>query len=411
MFDLDKWQEIFSTLQKNKLRTFLTAFSVAWGIFMLIILLGSGNGLENAMRKGFKSSMINSMWIFGRQTTVPYKGLKAGRYIQLTNEDYERVKQNIKDVELISSRYHMPGNNYVAYKDKSVNFEIRTVFPDYLPIENIIMKEGRFINNIDIAKKRKVAIISTDVKKELFKTNHAIGKYVIVNGFSVQVVGVFEDIDDWDNNRCVYLPVTTAQLLYGGSNDITMLSLTVPVSSSLKESKRIEEKIRTEISKIHHFDPKDESAVSVGNSMEEMNMFMNLFFSIRFFVWVIGVMTIIAGIVGVSNIMTIVVKERTKEIGIRKAIGARPGSIIGMILQESVFITSLAGFVGLLLGTGLLELIRRYIPENDFFYNPEADIRIAVAATIVLIIAGLLAGFYPSRRAARIKPIVALRDE
>jgi putative ABC transport system permease protein len=400
MFDIDKWQEIFSTLRQNKLRTFLTAFSVAWGIFMLIILLGSGNGLENAMRKGFKSSMINSMWIFGRQTTMPYKGLKAGRYIQLTNEDYERVKQNIKEVELISSRYHMPGNNFVAYKDKSANFEIRTVFTDYLPI-----------NNIDIVKKRKVVIISTDVKKELFKNNNALGKYVIVNGFSVQVVGVFEDIDDWDNNRCVYLPVSTAQLLYGGSNDITMLSLTVPVTSSLEESKRIEQKIRTEISKIHHFDPKDERAVGIGNSLEDMNMFMNLFFSIRFFVWVIGIMTIIAGIVGVSNIMTIVVKERTKEIGIRKAIGARPGSIIGMILQESVFITSLAGFVGLLLGTGLLELIRRYIPENDFFYNPEADIRIAVAATIVLIIAGLLAGFYPSRRAARIKPIVALRDE
>ena len=411
MFDIDKWQEIFSTLRQNKLRTFLTAFSVAWGIFMLIILLGSGNGLENAMRKSFKSSMINSMWIFGRQTTIPYKGLKAGRYIQLTNEDYKRVKQNIKEVELISSRYHMPGNNFVAYKDKSVNFEIRTVFPEYLHLENIIIKEGRFINNIDIVKKRKVVIISTDVKKELFKNNNAIGKFVIVNGFSVQVVGVFEDIDDWDNNRCVYLPVSTAQLLYGGSNDITMLSLTVPVTSSLEESKRVEEKIRTEISKIHHFDPKDERAVSIGNSLEDINMFMNLFNSIRFFVWIIGIMTIIAGIVGVSNIMTIVVKERTKEIGIRKAIGAKPGSIIGMILQESVFITSLAGFVGLLLGTGLLELIRRYIPENDFFYNPEADIRIAVAATILLIIAGLLAGFYPSRRAARIKPIVALRDE
>ena len=411
MFDLDKWQEIFGTLQKNKLRTFLTAFSVAWGIFMLIILLGSGNGLENAMRKNFNSSMINSMWIFGRQTSMPYKGLKAGRFIQLTNEDYKRVKETIDEVELISSRYHMPGNNYVAYKDKSVSFEIRTVYPDYQPIENINIMEGRFINNIDMVDKRKVAVISTDVRKELFKNNHALGRYILVNGFSVQVIGVFEDIDNWDNNRCVYLPVSTAQLLYGGSNDITMLSLTVPVTSSLKESKRIEEKIRTEISEIHHFDPKDERAVGIGNSLEDMNMFLNLFRSIRFFVWVIGIMTIIAGIVGVSNIMTIVVKERTKEIGIRKAIGARPGSIIGMILQESVFITSLAGFIGLLLGTGLLELIRKYIPENDYFYNPEADIRIAVAATAVMIIAGLLAGFYPSRRAALIKPIVALRDE
>ena len=411
MFDIDKWQEIFSTLRKNKLRSFLTAFSVAWGIFMLIILLGSGNGLENAMRKNFSSSMINSMWISGRQTSESYKGLKPGRRIQLTNEDYKLIKQNIREVELISSRYHMPGNNYVAYRDKSANFDIRTVYPDYQPIENIKIVEGRFVNNIDIGQKRKVAVISTDVKKELFKNNNAIGKYVTVNGFSVKVVGIFEDIDDWDNNRCVYLPVTTAQLLYGGNNNISRLAVTVPVSSSLKESEQIEKKIRTQLAKIHSFDPEDERAVRIGNSLEDLNMFMNLFNSIRFFVWVIGIMTIIAGIVGVSNIMTIVVKERTKEIGIRKAIGAKPGSIIGLILQESIFITSMAGFFGLLLGTGLLELARRYIPENEFFYNPEADIRIAVGATLLLIIAGLLAGFYPSRRAAKIKPIVALRDE
>ena len=411
MFDIDKWQEIFSTIQKNKLRTFLTAFSVSWGIFMLIILLGSGNGLENAMRGNFTSAMTNSMWIFGGQTSQPYKGYKPGRFIQLTNETYDIVKKSIPEVELISSRYRMPGENYVAYKDKSFSFEIRTVFPDYRSIENIKIMEGRYINNIDILENRKVAIISTEVKQELFKNNHAIGKYIIVNGFSVQVVGVFEDIDDWDNNRCVYLPVSTAQLLYGGSNDISMLSLTIPASSSLDESKQIEQRIRTQIAKMHHFDVDDERALHIGNWLENMNMFINLFNSIRFFIWIIGIMTIIAGIVGVSNIMTIVVKERTKEIGIRKAIGARPGSIIGLILQESIFITALAGFFGLLLGTGLLELIRRYIPENDFFYNPEADLRIAVGATLLLIIAGLLAGFYPARRAARIRPIVALRDE
>jgi len=411
MFDIDKWQEIFSTIKKNKLRTFLTAFSVSWGIFMLIILLGSGNGLENAMRNNFTSAMTNSMWIFGGQTSQPYKGLKPGRFIQLTNEDYRMVKQTIPEVELISSRYRMPGNNYVAYKDKTVNFEIRTVFPDYRPIENIKIKEGRYVNNIDIAQNRKVAVISTEVKEELFKNNHAIGKYIIVNGFSVQVVGIFEDIDDWDNNRCVYLPVTTAQLLYGGSNDISLLSLTIPVSSSLDESKQIEQKIRTMIAKTHTFDVDDERALHIGNWLENLNMFINLFNSIRFFIWMIGIMTIIAGIVGVSNIMTIVVKERTKEIGIRKAIGARPGSIVGLILQESIFITSVAGFFGLLLGTGLLELIRRYIPENDYFNNPEADIRIAVGATLLLIIAGLLAGFYPARRASKIRPIEALRDE
>ncbi|MFC1494004.1 ABC transporter permease [Thermodesulfobacteriota bacterium] len=411
MLNLDTWQEIFSTLSKNKLRAFLTGFSVAWGIFMLIILLGSGSGLENAMRLNFDRHLINSLIVWGGKTTMPYKGLKPGRYIRLTNEDYEQVKNNTPEVEIISSRYRLPGSNYVAYKGKSVQFQIETVYPGYEAIDLLKILEGRFINNIDIQKNRKIAVISTEVKEELFKNNNAIGEYIYVNGFFVKVVGVFEDNDNDTSDQSVYLPITTAQLIYGGKKDISVLTFTIPASSSVEKAVEIEENVRNQISRIHKFDPEDDRAIGISNSIEQLGRIMPIFNSIRLFHWIIGIMTIIAGIVGVSNIMTIAVKERTREIGIRKALGARPVSIIGMIMQEAVLITSASGFIGLLTGIGFLELIRENLPKNEYFYNPEADITVAISATVLLIVAGILAGFFPARRAAKIKPIVALRDE
>ncbi len=411
MLNLDAWQEIFSTLSKNKLRAALTGFSVAWGIFMLIILLGAGNGFENAMRKGFSRSLVNSMRIYGGKTTKPYNGLKPGRYIRLTNEDYEQVKEKISEVELISSLYDLPGQSYVAYHGKSVKYRVSAAHPDYISINKIKIIEGRSFNNFDILQKRKIVDITPEVKKELFDNKEAIGKYIILNGFDVKVVGVFEAPDKNSDNKIIALPISTAQLLYGGKKDISYLSLTIPISTSVEKSRRIEKNIRNIISRIHNFDPDDERAVYISNSIEQADRYKKVLNSIELFVWVICIMTIVAGIVGVSNIMTVVVKERTREIGIRKAIGARPFSIIGMIMQEAVLITSVSGFTGLLLGTGLLELIRTKLPENQYFYNPEADLSIAVSATIFLIAAGLMAGFFPARKAAKIKPIVALRDE
>jgi putative ABC transport system permease protein len=410
MFDIDKWQEILSTIKQNKLRTFLTGFSVAWGIFMLIILLGVGNGFQNAISFSFNSAKINSFWIFGGQTTNDYKGLKAGRFIQLNNEDYSKVKQNVAGVNLISSRYKIPGENIVSYKKESGAFEIRTVYPSYIDIENIIQKEGRFINPIDISETRKVAVISTDAKDALFKGKNPIGEYIQANGFPVQVVGVFEDKDNYDNNRCIYLPVTTAQKLYG-SRDITMLSLTLKDEITVEQSLAIEKTVRENIAKNHVFDPSDDRALFLNNNLENYKKISGLISSIKLFIWIIGIMTIIAGIVGISNIMMIVVKERTKEIGIRKAIGAKPWSIIGLIIQESVFVTGIAGYIGLILGIGLLELISSYVPPNDFIRQPEADINLAIFATIILIIAGAFAGLVPARKAAQIRPIEALRDE
>ena len=260
MMGLDTWQEIFSTISKNKLRAFLTGFSVAWGIFMLIILLGAGNGLKNGIFRNFEESLLISMFVYGGRTTKPFKGMKEGRYIQLSNDDYKEIKRNIPEVELITSLFNPPGQNYVAHNNRSVSFRIITIFPDYQAIDKLKILEGRFINNIDIRQKRKVAAISPQVKKELFKHKNAIGEYINVNGFLIRVVGVFEDDDNDDSDECIYLPITTAQLLYGRKKDISMLQLTIPSSSTKQESLDVEQRIRKQIAALHKFDPEDERA-------------------------------------------------------------------------------------------------------------------------------------------------------
>jgi len=412
MFDLDKWQEIFSTIEKNKLRTFLTGFSVAWGIFMLIILLGSGKGLENGVQNQFNSSASNSLWMWNGQTTMPYKGLKSGRNIQMQNSDYELIRNTVKGVEYISPRNYIWQNNTISYKREFGNFDIRTVMPDYGIIEKVQVLKGRFVNDYDIEKFRKVVVISTVVRDALFKGEDPLDKYITVSGVPFQVIGVFTDQDNsnGENNRVVYLPISTSQKVFNGGNDVQLISLTTG-KATVEESKQMENKIIGMMAAKYKFDPNDKRAVQIWNNVEQYEKVMKLFQGIRLFIWIIGIGTIIAGIVGVSNIMMIVVKDRTKEIGIRKALGATPWSIISLVMQESILITGFAGYVGLLLGIGLLELVSKYMPPSDFFRNPEADFGIAVSATILLILAGAIAGFVPARKAAAIKPVEALRDE
>ena len=382
MFDIDKWQEIFSTIKKNKLRTFLTGFSVAWGIFMLIILLGAGKGLSNAVVQNFQSAKVNSLWIWSDQTSKNYKGYKQGRYIQLDNDDYTSVKSKVSNINLISTRYTINGENVLRYKEETGYFEIRTVFPEYQIIDNIKLIDGRFLNKMDMSDTRKVVVVSSDVKEQMFKGKNPIGEYIELNGFPMLIIGVFEDKDNWNNNRCVYIPVSTAQKLYGSRN-INMLSITLDDNATLEQSKTMEKEVRENIAAHHVFDPTDDRAIHIGNNLEDFQRVTKLFNSINLFIWIIGIMTIIAGIVGISNIMMIVVKERTKEIGIRKAIGAKPWSIVSLILQESVLITAFAGYIGLVLGIGLLELINSNVPPSDFFRNPTADINLAIAATVI----------------------------
>jgi putative ABC transport system permease protein len=410
MFSFDRWQEIFSTLEKNKLRTFLTGFSVAWGVFMLIILLGSGIGLENGVRDQFRSSAVNTLWVWGGETSKAYKGFKPGRDISFENKDYEDVKRDVDGIEYIAGRTFVWGENTISYKNEYGNYDIRSVHPDYGPVEKVTVLEGRYINENDIKKNAKVTTISIDVKKTLFRGEEALGKYINVNGIPFKVVGIYEDIDGRDNNqRVIYIPITTAQKVFMSEDRIGTMAVTV-ASRDIHESQQMAEEIREMLARNHRFDVEDENAMYIWNGVEEFKRFMDLFAAIRGFVWVVGIGTIIAGIVGVSNIMMISVNERRKEIGIRKSLGATPNSIIYMVMQEALLITGVAGYIGLVLGIGLLELVSPVV-QSEFFRNPEADIGIAVGATILLIVAGMLAGFVPARRAAAIQPVDALRDE
>ena len=411
MFDLDKWQEIFHTIRKNKLRTFLTGFSVAWGIFMLMVLLGSGNGLENGIKSEFQGDAVNRIWVTQGQTTLPYKGMKPGRRIQFTNEDYESAKSNIEGIEYISGRFNIFQNTTVSYKNEYGSYDIVCCHPDYGFVENLEIINGRFLNDLDIDDYRKSTAIGIIVKEALFKDEPAVGKYIKVSGVPFKVVGVFSDIGGERDERRVYLPVSAAQVVFNNGNRINNFNMTTQ-QGTLEESRRMVDQVRNDLSARHNFDPKDLRAVSIFNNVEQYKQFLDLFAAIRLFIWIIGTGTIIAGIVGVSNIMMIVVKERTKEIGVRKALGATPFSIISLILQESVLITAFAGYVGLVLGVGLMELLSPMFENSDtFFKNPGVDLRVAISATILLVVSGAVAGFIPARKAASIKPIEALRDE
>ncbi len=409
IFDVDIWEEIFSTIRKNKLRTFLTGFSVAWGIFMLIILMGSGNGLQNGIEYNFQSDATNSLYINNGTTTKPYKGLQRGRQIQFTNDDYEFVRDHIPGVKEISARFFMWQNRLVSYKKQYGTFDLMCVHPDYQVIENATIVEGRFLNQVDILHTRKVVVIGKPVKDALFKDGkNPLGEFIRINRVPFEVVGVFSDRNDRDNQR-LYLPISTSQMIFNGGNRIHNLAITSDLSAD--ESEALEADIREKLAAKHRFDKTDEGALFIWNTLKEYKKFQNLFLGIKIFIGFIGLFTIIAGVVGVSNIMIIVVNERTKEIGIRKAIGATPWSIIGLILLESVMITAFAGYIGLVLGVGLLELLSNSLPPNDFFRSPEVDFSLAVVSTIVLVVAGAIAGFFPALKASRVQPVVALRDE
>lgn len=410
MFDLDKWNEILSTIRQNKLRTFLTGFSVAWGIFMLIILLGSGNGLQNGVNQEFRSSATNAIWIWSGQTSLPYQGMKPGRNIQMKNEDYFTIKNTIKGIDLSSPSLYLWGSNLLTYKKESGTFNIEMVYPDFQFIEKLSILEGRFVNDMDINQFRKATTISTTVRDALFKGEPAIGKFIKVNGVPFKVVGVYtKEARRDDNMRIIYVPMSTAQRVFSGANRINSIGVTVG-DASIEETKQIESEIKQKLATIHKFDPQDPRAIGTYNSAENFMTFQKMFKGISLFIWIIGFGTIIAGIVGVSNIMMIVVKDRTKEIGIRKALGATPWSVISLVIQEAVFITSFAGYIGLVFGVVLLETVGSHI-ESSFFSHPQVDLKIALYALLLLVCSGAVAGFIPARKAAAIKPIEALRDE
>jgi putative ABC transport system permease protein len=410
MFDVDKWQEILSTISKNKLRTALTGFSVAWGIFMLVVLLGSGYGLENGVKRQFMGDAVNYISINSGVTSLPYKGMKPGRQIQFTNEDREILRRFDKVDKSSTRTYVFLQNSMLSYKNEYGTFDIFAILPDYKYVESLNMIDGRFLNKNDVDEYRKVVAVGRLVYEALFKDEEAVDKYIKIGGVPFKVVGVFNDPGQDRDLQRVYIPISTAQRVFNMGLNVRTVCLNLD-DVSKEESMQVVDLVKQELSVKHKFDPNDNRALFIFNSIENYQQFMDLFAGIRFFIWIIGIGTIIAGIVGVSNIMMIVVKERTKEIGIRKALGASPWSIVNLILQESVIITAFAGYVGLVAGVGLLELAGKFIPADEYFSNPEINLNIAISATILLVIAGAIAGYVPARKASSVKPVVALRDE
>ncbi|MBL7900723.1 MAG: ABC transporter permease [Bacteroidia bacterium] len=409
MFDSDKWQEIFATIKKNRLRTFLTAFSVAWGIFILIILLAAGQGLKNGASAEFGNDAVNSIWIDGGQTSMAYDGYKPGRTIQLTSEDYWTLKNRTPGIDRATAVYRGWETKMLSYKKEHAGFTVRSCAPDHNLLERAKIRSGRFINDNDFKEFRKVCVIGVPVQEALFKDEDPIGKLIDVAGTTYKVIGVFTDTGRGDNER-IYIPLSTAQRVYNGRNHVNVLWVSTG-TLNVAQSEVLSKKIRNDLARKYHFNPDDENALGLYNNNVEYKRVMGMLDGIKLFVLIIGIFTLIAGIVGVSNIMMIVVKERTMEIGVRKALGATPFSIIALIIQESVFITSLAGYIGFMAGFGLVEALKALGLEGAFFKNPEIDLSIALGAVALIVLAGALAGFFPALKAARVQPVDALKEQ
>ncbi|WKD86466.1 Macrolide export ATP-binding/permease protein MacB [Polaribacter huanghezhanensis] len=409
MFDLDRWREIFQSISKNKLRSVMSGFTVAFAILLFTLLFGIVSGLSNSFKDAFSDDAANFMSVRVRKTTKPYKGLQTGRVIQLKNKDYNFVKNGYDSkIQYLTARVNKSVN--ISYKDKQDNYSLRAVNPDHQFLEKTIIDEGRYINDRDLKEKAKVIVIGRLVKQDLFGERPALGKRVNVSGISYQIIGVFSDEGGDNEERYTYIPVTTAQMIYGNNDFINQINIGYNPDLSLDEAIAFGNKLERDLRKELNIAPDDQSALSVQN-MADTNKGVGTFvIALYFIVIFIGSGTLVAGIIGISNIMIFVIKERTKEFGIRKALGAQPASIVGMVVQESVLITTIAGYLGLSLGTFILSEIGNSL-EDYFIKDPSVSPGIVIGATITLILSGLIAGYVPAKRAASIKPIVALRAD
>ncbi|WP_282142677.1 ABC transporter permease [Cellulophaga baltica] len=415
MFDLERWQEIFDTIRKNKLRTFLTGLSVASGIFILVILLGFGQGMQNGIAKEFESDSATSIWIWTETTQKAYKGLNPGRQIQFRDEDYTTIVDKMDLTLDQKSAFYLPQNITTTYKDDALIYRVMGTTNGAQFLENQDMLEGRFITIKDESQVEKVAVISDKIQREAFTdVDNPVGEYIKISNIPFKIIGVYKDkAGEREENR-IFIPITTAQKVFNGADKLDNLVFSSPPAANFDEAVQqsitLKTKIDTYLRQAHSIAPDDEGGIGINNQMENAKRFYALTGNIKLFFWFVGLCTIIAGVVGVSNIMLIVVKERTKEIGIRKALGAKPWSIIGMILHESVFVTAISGFTGLIFSMGLLELIGPNI-EVDYIVNPSVDFNVAMSTVFLLVVAGAIAGFFPAWRAASIHTIDALRDE
>ncbi len=409
MFSRDNWREIFQTIQKNKLRTFLSGFTVALGILIFVVLFGFGNGLINTFQLFFEDDAQNIITFFPGQTTMPYKGYKSGRQIEFDRSDLADIEKDFPlFLEYVTPRI---SRSYLTkHKNESNNYSTRGVAPSHQFAEKTIIMKGRYLDQLDIQKKTKNAVIGRLVEKDLFGQEDAIGNYIDLGGSVFKVVGVYQDDGGDDEERRVYVPYTTLQLIEKNTDKVDQIIVAFRPELGYTGAIALEKSLSTFFKEKKFIKPSDQNGIFIRNVAEGLKQTQQLARVLQLIVSFVAFGTIIAGIIGISNIMVFVVKERTKELGIRKALGATPKSVIGTILLESIFITTISGVIGMIIGIAILSSLDKTL-EDFFITNPYIDMPVAIFATVVLIIFGGVAGYIPAKRAARIKPIVALRDE
>lgn len=420
MYDL--FQEIAETLRKNKMRTVLTGLSVSWGIFILIVLLGAGNGLKNGVTENFSERAVNRVTLWSGTTSMPYNGLKSGRNLQFSEKEIKALDTEVEESRLIAPR--LDRSQTVSFGSEYGTYSIRGVMPGYSEIEmlEIAPGAGRFINDLDVKEMNKVIVLDQKIVNVLFKDQQALGNYVKVGNIMFKVVGINSKKVRW-GTPAAYIPFSTGQLIFNPSKKINNISFTVDGLTTKEENDRFNQSLREVMGRHLNFNPDDRQALWINNAQEDYIETQKIFGAITMFVSIIGILTLIAGIVGVSNIMLVSVKERTREIGIRKAIGAPPWTILRTVIVEALIITSIFGYIGILTGIGLTELVNFIMEQSangvaatdevqmSVFKNPTVNINYVLFATAILIAAGVLAGYLPARKAVKIKPIEAMRQE
>ena len=421
MFDRDKWNEILEALTANTFRTILTAFGVFWGIFILVILLAAGKGLENGVKKGFAGIATNTMFMWSQTTSKPFKGLPATREIDFKNGDVAALKQNFPDLLYVSPRNQLggyEGANNVVRGTKTAAYTIYGDYPELIKQESMDIIKGRFVNQQDIVLKRKVAVIGAGVINEMYdRAEEVIGTYIKINGVNFMVVGVYNSKsrnngDAESAQKNIFMPFTTFQQAFNYGDTVGWMALTANDNASITELKP---KILDFMKSRHSINPKDDRAIGNFDLFQEFSKVQGLFLILKFIAYFVGTLVLLSGVIGISNIMLIVVKERTKEIGIRRALGATPGNIRSQILSEAIFLTIIAGMFGIALATGLLAIINMILdtmPSEDMmFANPSVDLTVVFIALLILICSGLFAGLIPAQTAINVKPVDALRTE
>jgi putative ABC transport system permease protein len=402
-------EELLSTLRRNRLRTLLTGLSVAWGTLMLVLLLGAGKGLENGITWEFRDDALNSIWVWTGLSSIPFRGRGPNRDIRFKNDDYAALEREIPGIDRLSGRYWMWGEFSVKNADRHSAFDVIGVHPDERYLEKTLMIAGRYVNARDVAERRKVAVIGELVKSTLFHHDDPIGKSIEIRGLPYRVVGVFHDEGGEAELRRIYVPITTAQLVYSDPGRIHSLGMTVGAADT-PTSERIEREVHRLLAERHQVSIDDARAMRTQNNLVHFKKISAVITWVNGFVWFVSFGTLLAGMVSVSNIMLISVAERTREMGIRKALGATPFRLVGMVLAEAVLITSIAGYAGIVAGVGLVELAADQLANAPFVRNPSVSLTVALEAMALIVAAGALAGFFPALRAARVSPVVAMRE-